>query len=64
MKEFTINGSVMKCYPLKSAQRLHNYTIRYCPHQVLNIGTGLYIQVGVDFDVLKQSIYEACNRLD
>lgn len=30
MKEFTIHGTVMQCYPLTAAQRLHYYTIRYC----------------------------------
>ena len=64
MKEFNINGAVLKCYPLTAAQRIHNYTIRYCPSQVLCIGTGLYIQMGVDFDVLKQSIKEAVMRIE
>ena len=27
MKEININGSVMKCYPLTAAQRLHHYTV-------------------------------------
>lgn len=27
MKEFIINGTAMKCYPLTAAQRLHFYTI-------------------------------------
>ena len=64
MKEFIINGAPIKAYPLCAAQRLHHYTIKYCPPQVLCIGTGLYIQMGVDFDVLRQSIREACNRFD
>ncbi len=65
MKEFIINGSPMKCYPLTAAQRLHNYTIKYCPkHQVLCIGTGLYVQQDIDFGVLKEAIYEACARMD
>ncbi len=58
MKEFNINGAVMKCYPLTAAQRLHNYTIRYCPEQVLCIGTGLYVRQEVDFELLKEAIYE------
>lgn len=64
MKEFTINGAVLQCYPLTAAQRIHNYTIRYCPSQVLCIGTGLYLQAGVDFSVLKESIHEAIMRFD
>lgn len=42
MKEININGAVMKCYPLCAAQKLHYYTVRYSPAQVLCIGTGLY----------------------
>ena len=38
MKEFNVNGAVIKCYPIAAAQRMHNYTVKYCPcHQVLNI---------------------------
>ena len=65
MKEFTIHGTVMQCYPLTAAQRLHYYTIRYCPrHQVLNIGTGLYIQIELDFNLLREVIYQAYERQD
>ena len=59
MKEININGAVMKCYPLCAAQRLHYYTIKFCPTQVLCIGTGLYVKQDVDFSVLKQAIYKA-----
>ncbi|MDE6020489.1 MAG: peptide synthetase [Ruminococcus sp.] len=59
MKEIDINGSVIKCYPLSAAQRIHNYTIKYCPTQVLCIGTGLYIQQPVNFSILKECIYKA-----
>ena len=65
MKEININGSVMQCYPLPAAQRMHNYTVKYCPcQQVLNIGTGLYVQQEIDFDLLKQAIYKAYQRFD
>ncbi len=64
MKEFNINGTVMQCYPLTAAQRLHFYTLKYAPHQVTNIGTGLYIKNDVDFGVLKQSIMEAVAGFD
>lgn len=59
MKEININGAVMKCYPLCAAQKIHHYTIRYSPTQVLCIGTGLYVQQDVDFELLKKSIYQA-----
>lgn len=58
MKEININGAVMKCYPLCAAQKLHHYTIKFCPTQVLCIGTGLYVQQEVDFEVLKKAIYK------
>ena len=65
MKEFTINGAVVKAYPLTAAQRLHNFTVKYCPcHQVLNIGTGLYVQNDTDFELLKQAIYKSYERFD
>lgn len=59
MKEFNINGAVMKCYPLCAAQRLHNYTVKFCPPQVLCIGTGLYVKQDVDFALLKKAVYKA-----
>lgn len=65
MKEFKVNGAILQCYPLTAAQRLHNYTVKYCPyHQILNIGTGLYIKMETDFDLLKEAIYEAYERFD
>ena len=65
MKEFQVNGVNLQCYPLTAAQRIHNYSILYCPyHQLLNIGTGLYIQQEVDFDILKEAIYEAYQRFE
>ena len=64
MKEFNINGTVMKCYPLAAAQRMHFYTIKFAKPQVLNIGTGLYIKQDVDFGILKQCIREAIAGFD
>lgn len=64
MKEININGAVVQCYPLSAAQRLHHYTIRYCPTQVLCIGTGLYVQQDVDFELLKKSIYQAYDMFE
>ncbi len=65
MKEFQLNGVTIQGYPLNAAQRIHNYSILYCPyHQLLNIGTGLYIQQEVDFKLLKEAIYEAYIRFE
>ena len=54
-----------KTYPLTSAQKLHYYSMKYCPKkQVLNIGSGLTIQVELDWDVLKQCIQDAIGRCE
>ena len=54
-----------KVYPLTSAQKLHYYSMKYCPKkQVLNIGSGLTIQVELEWDVLKQCIQEAIMRCE
>lgn len=64
MKEININGAVMKCYPLSASQRLHNYTIKYSPTQVLCIGTGFYVKQDVDFSLLKKAVYHAYQMFD
>ena len=64
MKEFNVNGAVVQCYPLTAAQRIHNYTIKFSAHQVLNIGTGFYIQLDLDFDLLKQAVKAAYQQFD
>ena len=64
MKEFVVNGAELKCYPLTAAQRIHNYTIKFSAHQVLNIGTGFYIQHDIDFDILKKAIKMSYQRFD
>lgn len=54
-----------KLYPLATSQKLHYFTVQYCPKkQVLNIGTSLTIETDVDFDVLKESIYEAYDHCE
>ncbi len=64
MKEFVVNGAELKCYPLTAAQRIHNYTIKFSAHQVLNIGTGFYIQHDIDFEILKKAIKMSYQRFD
>lgn len=40
-------------------------SLRYCPKkQVLNIGTSLTIKEDINFDILKESIYEAYSRCE
>lgn len=65
MKEIMINGAATRCYPLTAAQRIHNYTVKFCPaSQVLNIGTGLYVKQDVDFDMLKKAVKMSYARFD
>ncbi len=64
-KEFEVNHVKLTCYPLSAAQRVHNYSRMACPYQqLLNIGSGLYIQQETDFTLLKEAIYEAYARQD
>lgn len=54
-----------KLYPLANSQKMHYFTLKYCPmKQVLNIGTSLTIETDIDFNVLKQSIYEVYDRYE
>ena len=54
-----------KVYPLSVAQKFHLYYLEFCPNKaVVNIGTSLTIGTEVDFEVLKQCIYEAYDRCD
>ena len=62
--KFFCNGN---CYAsLSSSVQLgqHN-SCNICPcPQVLNIGTGLYVQLEVDFGLLRQAIYKAYERFE
>ncbi|MGN0470658.1 MAG: condensation domain-containing protein [Acutalibacteraceae bacterium] len=54
-----------KMYPLTYAQKMHYFTVKYCPYkQVLNIGVSLTIEIDVDVDVLRESIYEAYDHFE
>lgn len=64
MKEIDVNGALMKCYPLTASQKMHYYTMLFSPAQVLNIGTGIYIQNETDFEVLKKAVYMAYDQMD
>lgn len=66
MKEFQVNGVTLQCYPLTAAQRIHNYSVSYCPshQQLLNIGTGFYVKEDTDFNLLKEAIYESYERFE
>lgn len=52
-------------YPLTAAQKLHFFYQKYCPKkQVLNIGTSLTIQQSLDFNALKEAVYQAYQRCE
>lgn len=54
-----------KVYPLTAAQKLHYYCLKYCPKkQVLNIGSSLTIEQDLDWDMLKEAIYQAYDRCE
>ncbi|MBE5865775.1 MAG: peptide synthetase [Lachnospiraceae bacterium] len=54
-----------KVYPLTAAQKLHYYSMKYCPKkQVLNIGTSLTIQVELERERLERCIAEAIERCE
>ena len=46
-----------KLYPLTYAQKLHFFTLKYCPKkQVLNIGTSLTIKEDINFDITQYQL--------
>lgn len=54
-----------ECYPLTNAQKFHFYYQAFCPKkEVLNIGTSLTIQIDINWDVLREAIYEAYDRCE
>ena len=59
----TRNG--YQVYPLTAAQKLHYYCLKYCPKkQVLNIGSSLTIEQDLDWNLLKEAIYQAYDRCE
>ena len=52
-------------YPLTAAQKFHLFYQNFCPKkEVVNIGTSLTIGVDLDWEVLKNSIYQAYDRCE
>lgn len=52
-------------YPLTKAQKFHLFYLDFCPKkEVLNIGTSLTIEVDIDWNVLRESIYKAYERCE
>ena len=54
-----------KTYPLTAAQKLHFFSLQYCPNKALsNIGTSLTLDHEADWMALKQAIYKAYDRCE
>lgn len=54
-----------KVYPLTNAQKFHFYYLDFSPKkEVLNIGTSLTIEVDLDWNVLRECIYQAYSRCE
>lgn len=58
-------ASRVKTYPLTAAQKLHFFSLQYCPLKSLsNIGTSLTLEHDVDWEALKQAIYQSYDRCE
>ena len=58
-----MNSEKIERYPLTTAQKMHFFTLKFCPlKQVLNIGTSVTVEGELDFPVLKQAVYQAYER--
>lgn len=55
----------IKMYPLTNAQKVFHYTLTLCPlKQLLNIGVSLTIEIDIDTEALRESIYEAYEHFE
>lgn len=60
-----VESDIRQLYPLSAAQKIHFYTLKYCPEkQVLNIGTSMFIKDELDFDILREAIYRCYDRCE
>ncbi|MCM1364856.1 MAG: condensation domain-containing protein [Faecalibacterium sp.] len=60
------NGETVTAYPLATPQQFMLYmSIQYgADYPINNIGSGYYWKGGMDFDVMRESIYEAIERCE
>ncbi len=60
-----IGGIMRECYPLTPAQLVHIYTLKYSPTQeVVNIGTGQYLQTKLNVAALREALNRAVERCE
>lgn len=60
-----VESEIKEIYPLSVAQKIHFYTLKYCPKkQVLNIGTSMFIKDNIDFEILREAIYRCYDRCE
>ncbi len=58
-----IGGIMHDCYPLTPAQMVHMYTLKFSPtHEIVNIGTGTFLQAELNISVLREALNRAIER--
>lgn len=63
--EKIIGGIKHDCYPLTPAQMVHMYTLKFSPtHEIVNIGTGQYLQMDLNISVLREALNRAVERCE
>lgn len=63
--EKIIGGVKRECYPLTAAEKLQLYTLSYSPtDEIVNIGVGQYLQVGLNQAALREALNRAVERCE
>ena len=63
--EKIIGGIKRDCYPLTPAQVIHMYTLKFSPSdEVVNIGTGQYLQIDMNIAALREALNRAIERCE
>ncbi len=63
--EKIIGGIKRDCYPLTAAENLQMYTLKYSPsHEIVNIGVGQYLQIGLNQAALREALNRAVERCE
>ena len=63
--EKIIGGIKRECYPLTPAQVIHMYTLKFSPtDEVVNIGTGQYLQIDMNIAALREALNRAVERCE
>lgn len=63
--EKIIGGIKHDCYPLTQAQLVHMYSLKFSPtHEIVNIGTGTFLQTELNVSVLREALNRAVERCE